>query len=1752
MSKPTSTSEEEIDPVTSIEAPFLETTPQTSSQPSHARSSPRSSQAKTGALGTHSPFNPSETAVLNNVFEKIFDTLDKIVTKMGIESPLNTSHTPEALFVSARTDSPQQIHRLTVQSPNERTIPKSTRWLKSIDILPKDEKERILWIEQLTNLGKVSGVTVQEVAADILGKIPQADQGKVLGLFNNMLSHSWETLKQELEKNLLSPQYAAQCELEYYQTFQEEKETTQEWFDRLLRIGSRCRSSISQSIDRRFYDGLKYSVKEFLNTKFPDAFNKPVSELLPAANNFERGRRYNQGLEVLKRKILTSAPSQKQNWRNNRQPQSIEAHATEEPATITINNHCEGIDSEHLMIEYGDDFDYCEYPQDAETFLMDQAAEQLAAERRAREEANNYTEKTKRLRGRPPIARLQPPKTKASFGKPEVDKTAMDVDETNNLGTNLIPETITTTPKITEKEFSRLNAAKQEQYLRTYKQKDGTLITRSEVFKPEEDTPTIVPAEQEAARSKVKESAASSLVKKLLATEVSATMEELVALSPAFRAATQKQLQATAKGEILILEDSNEPRDTGMGNTLNIYSKELIKTYQPNDSTLMIEAPENITLTPSSTTSYQTGITFNVPEGHSLQVESLTIPTTEEGVILESQNFYPGCNHQLKLEFKNTNNTTQTIPKNEVMAVLNMKTWNDPNNERKLSVPYKWPDHPYTTASERKFCPRAEVKIKGELITAYIDNGSGLSFISEQLAESLGIKVDDTKKITFLTVNGEDKSRGITEEVPLSTRRITINWKFQVIAHPRIKLLLGNDWLYQMNAVIRVKTNTLFISRSNKYEYIRLQGAKKSAEDGRLSIATQASENFLIMPLTAETQLEEEGEINQINHNICPGPHEARILKLLDQNRDIVAMNLNELPGTNYGEFAIELEHGKESPINCGNSVIPYHLQTRVQAEMNKMLDGEIITKSQSSWNFKVVVVGKKGGKIRICVNFKPLNAITIKNLYPLPLVQTILDALEKGKIFSSLDLMAGYHQIRVKPEDQNKTAFNVTSGRFQYKRLPFGVCNAPSYFQEMMNHILGDYLFKFVVVYLDDILIYSENIKDHLEHLTIVIQLLRKFNLMINHEKCQFGYSELGYLGHIIGEGRIRPDESNLNKIKLAPIPREVKGVRAFLGLTGYYRIFIEKYSKIAKPLTTLLKKDIPFEWNNDCNQAYTLLKEKLIAGPVLINPDFSKEFILSTDASNYALGAVLGQLDDKGIEHPIRFWSQTLSKTEQNYGITQKEALAIVRAVTHFKVYLMGKHFTVLTDHSAAKAYLSNTDPSPQQFRWMTLLSAYDFTIVYRPGNTNGNADFMSRIPDVTATERTKVSKAKKKFEDEIDELIYYFKLLTTNPNFNLPYEIRKRSLNYAWRDNTLYRIRQMGNNAVYSEVPEIKNRIGLLHAAHNAQGHFNMEATYNRLKYRYWWPSMAKEVQKYIAACGICAQNQPQHASLKETIRMAPNGIFDRWGIDYVGPLPITHQNNQYILVMTEMVTRWAIAVPVPDNKANTTASQILYHLVLQYGIPRHLISDRGTHFTSKVVKKLEKKLGIKHILTAPYTPQSNGQTEKLNGTLCNALKKECQETKMPWDKTLYKTLWSYRSKTHTQLEGKSPFYMMFGTEPNQVTNEKQALFNLLKRYDRPKQLDLLFLARMQIIERKELNQQQKLINEPLKIGDPVMIYNHAKDRINQSKLINKWVRGYKVYNTNKAGTYLVGREDENSSKYKWLNYRKVKFDPSRSMI
>ena len=488
-----------------------------------------------------------------------------------------------------------------------------------------------------------------------------------------------------------------------------------------------------------------------------------------------------------------------------------------------------------------------------------------------------------------------------------------------------------------------------------------------------------------------------------------------------------------------------------------------------------------------------------------------------------------------------------------------------------------------------------------------------------------------------------------------------------------------------------------------------------------------------------ETYLNNENDENdendeEFNKNLRIGKVDKgqgeRIKKIVGKYRDLCVINTAELGRTDIVRHRINTgDHGpiKGKPYRVDNE----DKRKIIKNEIEKMEKAGVIRKSYSPWSSPVVIVEKKDGSKRFCVDYRKINQITIPDAHPLPRIDDMLEQFETAKWFTSIDLASGYWQIAMEKEDIQKTAFTCGYGLYEFVVMPFGLTNAPATFQRLMNHILMEYLDEFVVVYIDDILIYSKTFDEHLKHLERVFEKLKEAKLMIKLKKCKFGEQNIEFLGHIIGRDGIKPDPEKIEKIKNLKAPNNLTELRSVLGLCSYYRRFVKNFSKIVKPLNKLLKKHIKYEWTKEQQKALEILKQKLIEYPILIQPDFEKPFILAVDASGNALGAVLSQLNEEGNEAVIAYASRTMNSAEQNYPITEQECLAVVWGIEHFHKYLMNRKFTVITDHSALKG-LTNMKviPKGRRARWLMNLQRYNFEIKHKPGKSNKNADALSRL--------------------------------------------------------------------------------------------------------------------------------------------------------------------------------------------------------------------------------------------------------------------------------------------------------------------------------------------------------------------------------------------------------------------------------------
>ena len=405
-----------------------------------------------------------------------------------------------------------------------------------------------------------------------------------------------------------------------------------------------------------------------------------------------------------------------------------------------------------------------------------------------------------------------------------------------------------------------------------------------------------------------------------------------------------------------------------------------------------------------------------------------------------------------------------------------------------------------------------------------------------------------------------------------------------------------------------------------------------------------------------------------------------------------------------------------------------------IREEVDNLIKMGKIRKSESPWASPVTLAGKKSGKYRFCIDYRKLNRITIDDAYPLPRMDELLERYEKAKWFTSLDLASGYHQIEMAEEDKEKTAFICSKGLYEYNVMPFGLKNAPGTFQRVMDEILKECMDDdYVVVYLDDIMIYSESFKEHIRHVEEVLRRIRKASLILKLKKCKFGSDKIEFLGHEIGRNGIKPGELKVKKIKDMERPKTVKDVRSFVMLCSYYRKFVKDFSKISKPLTELVKKDVKFEWTNKQEEAFRKLKEKLTSYPILRHPDMERKFILMTDASREGLGAVLAQLDDNSKEYVVAYASRSLRGAEASYPITDLECLGVIWAVQHFHKFLIGRKFTIVTDHKPLEEMMNvRKIPKGRRGKWIMELQQYDPEIKYKSGKQNKNADALSRIID------------------------------------------------------------------------------------------------------------------------------------------------------------------------------------------------------------------------------------------------------------------------------------------------------------------------------------------------------------------------------------------------------------------------------------
>ncbi|KAH0604570.1 uncharacterized protein H6S33_006947 [Morchella sextelata] len=797
------------------------------------------------------------------------------------------------------------------------------------------------------------------------------------------------------------------------------------------------------------------------------------------------------------------------------------------------------------------------------------------------------------------------------------------------------------------------------------------------------------------------------------------------------------------------------------------------------------------------------------------------------------------------------------------------------------------------------------------------------------------------------------------------------------------------------------------------------------------------------------------------------------------------------LPIHRYIDHEIPLQEGKQPPFGPLYGMSSEELKT-LREYLDDQLTRGYIRSSSSPAGAPVLFIKKKDGSLRLCVDYRALNALTVKNRYPLPLINDTLDRLKDAKIYTKLDLRNGYNQIRIKEGEEWKTAFRTRYGLFEYLVMPFGLTNAPATFQAFMNDTLRTHLDDFCTVYLDDILIYSNSQEEHQRHVNIILDKLQAAGLHCKPEKCEFHVDRTEYLGYLISGEGVTMATDKTKAIQEWKTPTSVYDIKVFLGFANFYRRFIRDYSKVVSPMMNLLKKDAQFVWTPAADHAFNQLKETFTTAPILKHFDPERACILETDASDFVAAAVLSQKDDQGILHPVAFYSHKMRPAECNYDIYDKELLAIVCAFEEWRKYLepSNQEITVYCDHKNLEHFMSTRILNRRQARWSLTLSSSNFVVTYRPGTKNGKPDALTRrsgdLPkegDERLTQQHQVILKPKnlrlatvhqqdyspettkrflilwRFRRCFSEIVQFPDVLEV-PRPAKVSPARHDELQAALANDPLSkqlmkdiitrkkhsRFLPIGECAIkdgllyYQGLLYIPDdaaiKLEILRTNHDAPsaGHPGRARTLELLSLNYYWPQMRKYVARYVDHCDTCTRIKPaRHAPyglLKPLV--PPVKPWSSLSMDHVTGLPESQGSNA-ILVVVDRLTKMAHYIPTRDTAdASELARLFLQHLWKSHGLSKDIVSDRGTTFTSQFWKALYNQLDIKPRFSTAFHPQTDGQTERVNAIMEQYLRGYVNYQQDNWAEFLPLAEFAHNNATTKPL-GVSPFFANYGYNP-----------------------------------------------------------------------------------------------------------------------
>lgn len=929
------------------------------------------------------------------------------------------------------------------------------------------------------------------------------------------------------------------------------------------------------------------------------------------------------------------------------------------------------------------------------------------------------------------------------------------------------------------------------------------------------------------------------------------------------------------------------------------------------------------------------------------------------------------------------------------------------------------------------------------------DPAATCTILSSEMFDSLkyqNIEIRAVESSVTLADNSHGEITGIALQVPISflensrpdSRRST--WKGDVVLMKGCpySVILGINTLRQMEVVVDYGTGQYFLGDGLQPNVVYATAVGRDPEPfsslilPKISsvspaLPTEEIEDFL--DYADEPEEEEPLPSDRFSNALVTAAQSESFARFLEGWKNRFASS----PGkTSLIQHKLYLKNPYAAPVRQHPYPMSPAQKQVLYEEVDRLLAEGTIKESLSPYSSPTLFVKKKTGGLRMCIDYRKVNEQLVCPALPLPRIQDILNKLKDAHLITCIDLKSGFSQIPLDPTTSHLTAFSVPGrGLYEYVYAPFGLASLPGTFQRLMEQILRP-VAAFADVYMDDIIVWSQDYESHITRLGATFECLRAANLSINWAKTSCLKTELSYLGYVVGGGQLKASPDKIRAIASCHSPRTAKQIKAFLGMCGWFRRFVPNFAELSSPLLKLLRKGIKFEWSDVQERAFVSLKEKLISAPVLRCPNFELPFEVHCDASNYAVGAALMQTNEGG-SHVISYFSRILTLAQRNYSICEKELLAVLLAVQSFRPYLYGTAFTVVTDHSALKWLSKLNNPTGRLARWASLLSQYDMNIVHRKGTSNVVPDALSRIPAVAAI-------CLDTFDVSKDP--WYEKLLSRIKADPESFPL------FSLNGDQIFKLRKDPVTGKVERCLVIPSsmRPELLRTAHAdlPAAHLGIRKTFIKLAQTAYWPKMYASVSEYVRRCRICQACKPKLIGPEGlmTSRCSPMSPVSCWTTDLVGPLPRTAKGNQFILVFVDVATKWPITVPLKRATAATVAQALLEHVIPFHGVPEILLCDNGSQYTAHSFQDCCNKLGITLHYTPRYFPQAN-MTERVNQVIKTSLRCFAADHKT-WDTHLSWVTFAIRTSVH-ETTGFTPARLLYGRELRQFFTPPASTLN-----------------------------------------------------------------------------------------------------------